>query len=273
MWNRGFEGWYFKHQSTRDTVALIPGRAESGAFVQMIFDGGSRQFRVPDLTVENGVIRAGDCLFSRRGCIVSLPGVNGSISYGPFTPLRSDIMGPFRFLPLECRHGVISMAHSLGGALSIDGTLHDFTGGTGYIETDRGASFPSSYLWLQCGDFSEPCSLMVSIARIPLMGTHFTGCICAIVYRGREYRLATYRGVRVGTGGPGRIRLSQGPLLLELAVTDSDCGHPLAAPRSGAMTGVIRESHRAAVRCRLWENDRPVFSLRSSRASFERAGY
>lgn len=33
MWKRGFEGWYFKHQKDGDMIALIPGRAESGAFV------------------------------------------------------------------------------------------------------------------------------------------------------------------------------------------------------------------------------------------------
>ena len=31
---KGFEGWYFKHQKGDDMVAFIPGRAESGAFIQ-----------------------------------------------------------------------------------------------------------------------------------------------------------------------------------------------------------------------------------------------
>ena len=55
------------------------------------------------------------------------------------------------FLPgMECSHGVISMTHALEGALSINGRTLDFTGGTGYIETDRGRSFPHAYLWAQC---------------------------------------------------------------------------------------------------------------------------
>ena len=37
MWNPEFEGWYFKHQKGRDTVAFIPGQAKSGAFVQVIW--------------------------------------------------------------------------------------------------------------------------------------------------------------------------------------------------------------------------------------------
>ena len=33
---KGFEGWYFKHQKGDDMVAFIPGKAESGAFIQQI---------------------------------------------------------------------------------------------------------------------------------------------------------------------------------------------------------------------------------------------
>lgn len=266
---RGFEGWYFKHQRGGEIAAFIPGRAEGGAFIQMIDSHGARQFDVAELTVEHGVIYAGNCRFSSRGVVIDLPGVSGQIDYGPLTPLKSDIMGPFRFFPMECRHGVISMRHALTGALTVDGETRVFDGGRGYVEMDRGTSFPSAYLWLQCGDFAETCSIMVAIARIPVAGGHFTGCICAIVYRGREYRLATYRGVHIRSGGPAHICLTQGPLLLEIDVEPGDEGHALRAPAKGRMSGRIRESHQARVTCRLWERGRPVFDLKSQHASFE----
>ena len=38
--------------------------------------------------------------------------------------------------------------------------------GLGYAEKDSGTSFPRSYLWMQCNDFSEPCSVMVSICLL-----------------------------------------------------------------------------------------------------------
>ena len=47
---KGFEGWYFKHQKGDDMVAFIPGRAESGDFIQLISREGARQFQVSDLT-------------------------------------------------------------------------------------------------------------------------------------------------------------------------------------------------------------------------------
>ena len=197
MWNRGFAGWYYKHQRQDDMIAFIPGRAESGAFVQMLTPEGSRQFMLPELSVKGDSVRAGDCLFSPDGCRVDLPGVRGEIVYGKLTPLRRDIMGPFRYLPMECRHGVVSMAHTLSGSLMVDGVRHCFDGGMGYVEKDSGTSFPSAYQWLQCNDFPQPCALMAALARIPLGKGGFTGCICSILYRGREYRFATYGGVRI----------------------------------------------------------------------------
>ena len=269
IYNKGFEGWYFKHQKNEDTIAFIPGRAASGAFVQMISPVGSRQFDVPELSMECGIIRAGNCVFSRGGCKIDLPGVCGEIQYGELTPLRSDIMGPFRFFPMECRHGVISMTHTLSGSLLADGELHSFDGGNGYIEKDSGTSFPRSYLWLQCGDFPESCSIMVSIARIPFCGLSFTGCICAIVYHGREYRLATYNGVRIHAAGAEHVCLSQGKLLLEIDMTPLHGGHPLRAPVGGKMSGTIRESSNALVCAHLWDGGKPVFSLCSGHAAYE----
>lgn len=269
MNQKGFEGWYFRHQKGGDTVALIPGRAESGAFIQMITPTASRQFAVPELRLEDGVIYAGSCLFSRHGCKIDLPGVWGEITYGAFTVLSSDIMGPFRFFPMECRHGIISMAHTLEGSLTVDYVEHCFQGGRGYLEKDSGISFPSSYLWLQCSDFQEPCSAVAAIATIPFFGRSFQGCICAIVCGGREYRLATYRGVRIRQADAERICLTQGKLRLEIDMRPSCSGHPLRAPVRGRMQGIIRESNDAYIHMRLWEGGGLVLDLTSDHAAYE----
>lgn len=42
---KGFEGWYLKHQRGKDMLAFIPGRAESGAFVQMVSTGAPASFQ------------------------------------------------------------------------------------------------------------------------------------------------------------------------------------------------------------------------------------
>lgn len=266
---KGFEGWYFKHQKGNDMVAFIPGRAESGAFIQLISQEGARQFEVSNLTAHDGMIRADQCWFSKHGCHIELPGISGEISYGPLAPLSSDIMGPFRFFHMECRHGVLSMAHPLQGSVILNGHVHRFDGGLGYAEKDRGTSFPRSYLWMQCNDFPKSCSFMLSIAHIPFCGSSFRGCICAILYQGREYRLATYKGVKIQAFTPEHICLSQGSLLLELDIIPSHAGHPLRAPQRGKMSSTIRESCNAHLRVRLWKRGTTIFDLQSDHAAYE----
>ena len=144
---KGFEGWYFKHQKADDMVAFIPGRAESGAFIQLISQEGAQQFEVSNLTVRDGIIYADRCWFSGQGCHIELPGISGEIAYGPFVSLCSDIMGPFRFFPMECRHGVLSMAHTLHGSVIMDGHLHSFDGGLGILWQCFTAAFPWESGW------------------------------------------------------------------------------------------------------------------------------
>lgn len=267
--NATFEGWYFKHQNNGETVSFIPGKAEGSPFVQVITNKGTRHYRVPDLCVTDKIY-AGSSSFSREGITVDLPGINGRISYGPVTSLSSDIMGPFRHLPMECRHGVISMRHSLEGYLFIEGEKMVFDGGTGYIESDRGRSFPSEYLWLQCNDFeTSDLSIMVSVANIPFAGFHFTGCICAVVYRGVQYRLATYKGVHIIEAGPEGVCLEQGKYLLRIDIKDPGGGYSLNSPVNGAMSGMVKECNNASARFRLWQCGTPVFDISSSNVSFE----
>ena len=269
-----FEGWYYKHQAHGRSLALIPGRAGDGAFVQVITD--DRAYNIPYPLSEYH--RIGDCLsvggsvFSPRGLMLDIrrPGLTltGEIIYAGLTPLRGDIMGPFRFLPMECRHGVVSMRHALSGTVALNGGTLDFTGGVGYIETDSGRSFPAGYTWAQCNDFARDCSVMASVAAVPVFGRTLPGCICAVWLDGREYRLATYKGVRILRCRPGRLELEQGPYRLSVTVKPRE-GHRLAAPHAGTMNRVIRENLSCPARVRFAEGDRVLFEGESAHASYE----
>ena len=104
-------------------------------------------------------------------------------------------MGPFRYVPfMQCRHSVFSMRHPVDGILSINGTPYEFQNAIGYMEGDRGYSFPTKYAWTQCS-FPDG-ALMLSIAEIPFGGFHFTGIIGIVHLRRKEYRLATYLGAK-----------------------------------------------------------------------------
>ena len=197
-----FEGWYYKHQTNGKTLALIPGKAEDNAFVQVVTDelAYNIPYSLDEYSIDNDILRVGGNIFSKSGVTLDIQHpeltLNGEIKYSNLTPIRGDIMGPFRFFPMECRHGVVSMNHSLYGAAMLNDETYDFTDGRGYIESDSGRSFPSGYTWVQCNDF-ENCSIIVAVARIPFYGLKFWGCICVVYLNGREYRLATYNGVKI----------------------------------------------------------------------------
>lgn len=265
----GFEGWYFNHQKNGDSISFIPGHTGDTAFIQVIANSCSRQYDVPELTIVNGVIHAGNSTFSRKGCKIDLPGVKGQVRYQGLTPLKSDIMGPFQYLPMQCRHGVISMHHHLQGSIILDGIRHNFNDGKGYIELDSGISFPRSYLWMQCNDFRIPCSIMISLAHIPICGYGFTGCICALIYKGHEYRFATYHGVRIVVYQENHICLLQGRYFLEVDLLPCSEGYPLSSPVKGKMSGTIRESNNARVRVRFYHNGKQIFDLSSNHALYE----
>ena len=279
-----FEGWYFKHQNPQgQTLALIPAfhigkEGRRTASLQVISKDQAWWLEYPasqlHISRQPFQVQIGQSSFGRQGIDLHIQQDNlslyGSLRYGPFTTLRSDIMGPFRFLAgMQCTHGVISMGHSLSGTLELNGERLDFSDGIGYIETDRGRSFPSKYLWTQCvWDGPERGSLMLAIATIPLPVGGFTGCICSVLYHGREYRLATYRGVKIEAWSSTGAVIRQGRYRLEVELLN-ERRQPLQAPVEGRMERTIHESLCAEVRYRFWHRDNLLLQHTDPNASFE----
>lgn len=281
-----FEGWYLKHRTREgEALALIPAchmdpAGRRGASLQVLSDQQSWWLAYPGTEFHAAEqvfrVRLGESLFTGQGMRLHVEreglSLHGTVRYGPFTPLRSDIMGPFRFLPgMECAHGVLSMGHPLEGSVTLNGKRMDFSGGTGYMETDRGRSFPRAYLWTQCvWQESALNSLMLSVAAIPLAGIQFTGCICAVVYGGKEYRLATYRGARAEQWRGSGAVIRQGKYRLTAELLEGR-GCPLRAPAEGVMGRTVHESLRAVVRYRFWEGETLLFDHTDRGAGFEYA--
>lgn len=279
-----FEGWYFKHQNSQgQTLALIPAfhidrEGHRTASLQVVskdqawwLEYSETQLKVSRQPFQ---VQIGQSSFGSQGIDIHIQQDNlslyGSLRYGPFTALRSDIMGPFRFFTgMQCAHGVISMGHSLSGMLELNGDRLDFSDGIGYIETDRGRSFPSKYLWTQCvWDGPEQGGLMLAIATIPLPVGGFTGCICSVFYGGREYRLATYRGVRIEAWSSSGAVIRQGKYRLEVELLN-ERRQALRAPVEGRMERTIHESLCAEVRYRFGYGNNLLFQHTDSNASFE----
>jgi len=278
--SKRFEGWYYKHQTGHGaansvkSLAVIPGKAADSAFILVITDNKSYHIPYPldEYHKQGDTLHIGMNTFSQTGISLNIHApeltLSGKIKYTNLSPIHSDIMGPFRFFPMECRHGVISMNHSLSGAVTLDGTLYNFSGGKGYIESDSGRSFPKWYTWVQCNAFDANCSIMASIARIPFYGLRFWGCICVIWLNGHEYRLATYKGAKIQRSEKGAIELKQGNYRLSISINEHT-GQNLPAPQSGEMRRFIRETLSCPAMFRFMEGDVCLFEGKSNYASYE----
>lgn len=272
-----FCGWYLKCQNENQTIALIPAyhitNGKKTCSVQVITDEKSWNVTFPYSEFhigESGVEIAGNH-FRRDGINLNLDTpqlkANGSLTFGAFSPIQYDIMGPFKYVPfMECRHSVFSMKHSVSGSLEINGTVYEFNNGIGYIEGDRGYSFPKEYVWTQC--CFPGGSIMLSVADIPFCGFRFTGVISAIHYQGREYRIGTYFGARAVYIHDGEVVVKQGRKKLTVKRLEKK-GHPLAAPVGGDMSRTIHETAACKAWFRYEENGKTIFEITSDQTAFE----
>ncbi|RZT00874.1 tocopherol cyclase family protein [Cuneatibacter caecimuris] len=275
-----FEGYYIKLQNEKETIALIPAlhtgeNGDPGASLQVITNHGAWEE-----TFEKGVLRKkrnafrlklGNSVFSEKGCRIKIMGekisLEGVLKFSGLTPLDYDIMGPFCFLPgMQCRHCVISLRHKVTGWLRFGGREYVFRDGTGYIEGDRGHSFPERYIWTQC--CNQQADLMAAAASIPIGKFQFDGCICAVRIGEKEYRLATYLGARVIYADKRKLVVAQQDQLLSAELLYGS-PQPLSAPMEGRMERKIHENAACLVRYRFFKGGKQLFDFTDDGAGFE----
>ncbi|MEG2323712.1 MAG: tocopherol cyclase family protein [Anaerovoracaceae bacterium] len=271
-----FEGWYLKHQNTKDTIAMIPAyhvnsMGEKSASLQIITNEGQENipFSVEEFqpAKDRFCLRLGGCSFSQRGCRFNLPNLQGKLDYKHISKPKYDIMGPFRYVPfMECRHTVVSMVHQVDGKLTYNGKIYTFHNGRGYIEGDRGASFPKEYLWTQAN--WQDCGVMLCVATIPMIKGGFIGTIGFVYVGGKEYRLATYLGAKILAIDENSVILRQRNKKLQVRLIEPN-PKPLYAPSDGEMERIIHESASCKVHYEFFINGEKIFSHISSSAAFE----
>jgi tocopherol cyclase len=300
-----FEGWYFKQVSadTSEAWAFIPGVSMNAdgssrtAFIQAI-DGARGltrwyPFAFEDFSWQPGRLELaiGPNRFSTQGISVDLDGPDGKLSadlrYGTFSPFPSrpwmpGIMGPYSFVPfMECRHGLVSMDHTVDGWVQVDGRRFSMDNGRGYIEKDWGSSMPSSWIWTQSNQFPTPGdSLMFSLANIPWMGSHFPGFLCAarLSEGGKQRQVqvwATWNGSRIDA-----LRADDSTVSLVIAGKDERLslelgrrrGGLLLAPVAGAMERRIAESIDSTMSVRLERKGKLVYEALAPKAGLETVG-
>ena len=273
-----FFGWYFKNQSPKQSVAIIPALHKSkdnkSCSIQIITNDSVYNACFPYEEFKRKKrfgVDIEDNHFSKYGIELNISTseftAKGTLKFGPFSPIKYDIMGPFKFVPfMECRHSVISMEHTVSGTIEINGVNYTFDNDIGYIEGDRGYSFPKKYAWTH--SFFENGSIMLSVATIPLGPIKFNGIIGVAAIDKKEYRIATYLGAKVKKISDGEAIVKQGKTTLSAKLMEKNA-HPLYAPNGGEMSRTIHESLCAKAKYHLERKGQALLSFETDKASFE----
>ena len=273
-----FYGYYFKCQSDSQTLALIAATHGAGknrtCSLQVITESGAwvAEFPKEAYFQKGSLIKIGENKFSRRGIRVDLKTedlrLTGNLKFGPITPLKYDIMGPFALIPgMECRHMVGSLSHPVNGKLTVNDVDYVFDNARGYWEGDTGRSFPKEYLWTQ-SFLPEGGSLMLSVADIPFPGFCFTGVIGVIYWHGKEYRIATYLGAKAKEIRDGGAVVEQGGMRLKVRLLEAS-GKALRAPQCGSMVRTIHESATCKASYEFYVGEEKIFEFVTDQATFE----
>jgi len=290
-----FEGWYCKQVSADRTAvySFIPGislsETDSHSFIQII-NGITAETHYLTFPVEQFSasrdrfeVLIGKNRFSREGIFLEIDqdGITlcGQLTYTNHVPFPQSIfapgiMGPFSYIPnMECNHGMVSANHTVSGTLTINGLEIDFRNGEGYIEKDWGRSFPQSWIWIQCNSFTTPnSSCMLSVAKIPSMGTWFTGFLGFFYHEGVFHTFATWNGSKISSvtrsGAVLIIVIQKKKIRFTFTVEQKSSG-TLIAPTSGTMNRHIKESVDSEITVKM-ENQREILAeIHGIRAGLE----
>lgn len=266
-----FEGWYFKMVSPngKAILSVIPGislsedGSEQHAFIQII-NGQTAETAYYSFPIETFsfskkefAIKIGDNYFSDNKIILNLKDsvsfVSGKVEMSNLVAYKSGkllnpgIMGLYRFVPyMQCYHGVVSLTHNLNGQLNVNNQIHNFDGGSGYIEKDYGSSMPSAWIWMQSNNFTNTnSSFMLSIADIPWLGKSFTGFLGYFYHNDKMYHFATYRSTKLQLETPDastvNIKMENRKSTFIINAVSNNSGL-LKAPEKGSMDRRIAES-------------------------------
>lgn len=256
----------FQKRNLDQVYSFIPGVSlnpeNPHAFIHIIngLTGATRYIEYPlsefSFSKNNFRVHVGNSVFSAHSILLNIDSplikVSGRLSYSgsvkyPSSFLSPGFMGWYIFVPfMECKHGMVSVSHRIDGSLSVNGELLDFSGGKGYIERDWGKSFPESWIWLQSNNFenSDACILM-SIAKIPCLGSFFTGFLGFLYYKETFYPFITYHKSVITALSLLNETLTIGfkskkqHLIITAKLKNSGI---LLAPKSGHMSRRIKES-------------------------------
>lgn len=119
-----------------------------------------------------------------------------------------------------------------------------------------------------CCETPNPISTLAFLCRIPKPRRLVSESVTIVHLRGKEYRLATYLGVKAVKIADGEIIVRQGRFTLTIR-PHNHSGHPLRAPVGGAMVRTIHEHPACRVSYVFEEDGVPLLVLDAPNAAFE----
>ena len=291
-----FEGWYYKFVTgdEQHVFSFIPGISlnpeDPHAFIQFIngITGETKYFRYEKsdfwYSKKKLEIRVADSSFTEKKVAIDIVkddfNIQADLIFSglgkfPSSLTSPGIMGWYSFVPfMECKHGVVSMNHCIHGNLDINDQSYLFDHGKGYIEKDWGRSFPAAWIWVQSNNFNNPtASFMLSVAKIPWLGSYFMGFISFFHLNGETHLYSSYNNssLRLKSYDDNSIfiELKNKRSTVQLEIDRRKSGE-LLAPQRGKMTRMIKESVDSVIRVSLFDNhDYLLFSKTGRRAGLE----
>lgn len=288
---QSFEGWYFRISDPQCSIAIIVGISNeldnSHSFIQTL-DTISRKtqyirFPLHELHIHQDPfsIRYKNSTFQLDGISLHLEEdvtIHMDIKFNKMSKLQPskyapNIMGPFAYLKnMECVHSIISTTHSANGTLQIQ-DRHFQIKGRGYIEKDRGISFPKQYLWIQSNLCKETnAAFFLASAHIPLHHLQFQGTIALLEIEGKQYRFGTYYGAVMRilneTSQGIQFVVYQGLWKMYLNI-DFGPKYPLLAPKHGKMGPKVMEGLEGKLTVHLYYGKENIAKLHFSQCGNE----
>ena len=260
MKNR-FYGKYYKFISDNGHVlAFIISHTNEGDMIQIIMDSGS--YFINDMnaiTINDNTIT-----FNVNSNDIN---IKGELALGKFNKLNSKVMGPFTYLPMECRHSIYSMKHTINGKLIINGNEYTYTNSLGYIEGDSGSSFPKKYIWYN--SVTDSATVTMAIATVVVMGfIKFKGLLCFIKTKDKEYKICTYNLGKIKKIENNNIVIKKGKYKFILEFSNNE-GHKLKAPVKGNMDRYIKEAITTSTRYKLLYKNNLILDVCDDISSLE----
>ena len=260
MKNRFYDKYYKFISDDNYVLAVIISHANEGDMLQVITNNKSHYIEdTKSVDISGNVITFNikqDDLY-----------MYGFIILDELHPLKHKVMGPFSYLPMECKHEIYSMYHNLQGKLKVNDKEIIFDNGIGYIEGDSGKNFPQKYVWYN--SVTKDISVTFAIASIPLFGfIHFTGILCFIKSKDKEYRLCTYNGAKLKKIDDKELIIKKGKYTFKLSINIGN-GHLLKAPVKGNMVRYIKENLNVLTSYTFTYKDQLIYQVEDPLSSLE----